>query len=537
MSIDDLLGQVADGLENKQKTNEEKEKAKADLFHLGHNVLGYNDEEQPVAGLDVCHQELCDWIDGVWIDERTERLFLLILMPRGHLKSSVVTIGKSIQEILKKPDIRILITNAFWDKSREFLGSISGQLKKPYFKDKFGITLPYDTKDKLTVSTRRRKELTEPTIDTGGVEKGKTGSHYDMIIWDDLVCRENIGTPEQLMKPVTYYKDCLDLLEPNGVGIMIGTRWDDNDIYGQIDDKKNSFGNKFKVYKTKALVPGKVRVKEKDGVITPYVTPDSKFIFPKKFNEEQLCQLYEDKGQYAFYAQYFNETVDDEHATFKKSWLETRWKDNDIAGQPIDHYLVVDPAISEEKHSDFTGFSLNKVAPDGKWRIKTKRLKTNNPDKIIDTIFWYLNTYPILKLGIEVVAYQKALAHYINKRMMETNKYVTIVELKPDTQVSKEMRIKALQPYVEFGHLLTHEEDDELREEFRRFPRAKHDDLIDPTAYMVHMDIYPPNEQRKINHNPNSMKAIHDWAVGQQVDDDVIGNTHASSAPYNPYHN
>ena len=85
--FDDLLGQVATGLETNLEAEEERDKAKTDLMHLGRNILGYNDEEQPVAGLDICHQDLCDWIDDVWIDERTQRLFLLILMPRGHLKA------------------------------------------------------------------------------------------------------------------------------------------------------------------------------------------------------------------------------------------------------------------------------------------------------------------------------------------------------------------------------------------------------------------------------------------------------------------
>src|ERR1700743_1940913 len=53
----------------------------------------------------------------------------LVMFPRGHLKTMVVTKAWTIQQALKNPDIRILIANATWDNSRKFLSSIKSYLK------------------------------------------------------------------------------------------------------------------------------------------------------------------------------------------------------------------------------------------------------------------------------------------------------------------------------------------------------------------------------------------------------------------------
>lgn len=75
-----------------------------DLKFLCKNVLGMSDWEDSLHG-DLARQLL------------TPASRKLFLMPRGHLKSSVITVGWAIQQVLIDPNIRILITNAVWDKA------------------------------------------------------------------------------------------------------------------------------------------------------------------------------------------------------------------------------------------------------------------------------------------------------------------------------------------------------------------------------------------------------------------------------------
>jgi hypothetical protein len=164
----------------------------------------------------------------------------LILMPRGHWKSSVATVAWSIQQILKNPNIRILITNAIWDRARDFLGQIVGYLTSKSILS--GLYSSFDgagsrfTVDKITISQRTDGTLKDPTVTTAGIGTALTGSHYDIIIHDDLVEENNVATPEQIKKVIRFYENSLDLLDPGGLMVTIGTRWAIGDLYGHIID-------------------------------------------------------------------------------------------------------------------------------------------------------------------------------------------------------------------------------------------------------------------------------------------------------------
>ena len=51
---------------------------------------------------------------------------------------------------------------------------------------------------------------------------------------DDLVEQNNIGTPEQIRKVITFYENSLDLIDPGGKIVVIGTRWAIGDLYGHL---------------------------------------------------------------------------------------------------------------------------------------------------------------------------------------------------------------------------------------------------------------------------------------------------------------
>lgn len=76
------------------------------------------------SSLDV--QKLSDRV----YDKHDPRLNqMLLLMPRGTFKSSVVTIGLTLQKILNDPDVRILIDSETFAKAKAFLAEIKGHLE------------------------------------------------------------------------------------------------------------------------------------------------------------------------------------------------------------------------------------------------------------------------------------------------------------------------------------------------------------------------------------------------------------------------
>lgn len=206
-----------------------KERCRTDLKFLCSLVLGMTKWEDPL------HSELASFLNAPGKQK-------LVLMPRGHLKTSLVTVGWVIQQILVNPNIRILITNAVWDNSRIIAGQISEYLTtKSALSEVFGNFKTPDTawtRDGFTIAQKTDPTLRGFTVSTAGVETSKTGQHYDLIVHDDLVERNNVGTRDQIQKVITFYRDSLDLLDPGGRMIVIGTRWALGDLYGHLMDNE-----------------------------------------------------------------------------------------------------------------------------------------------------------------------------------------------------------------------------------------------------------------------------------------------------------
>jgi hypothetical protein len=162
--------------------------------------------------------------------------YKLILIPRGHLKSSLVTVAWAIQQLLRNPDYRILIRNAVWDQSRRFLGQIQGYLedsKLPLIFGQFTSPKAIWTKEELEIRQRKIKKAS-PSIMTAGLETSLTGLHFDIIIDDDLVNDKNTSTKEQIQKVIDVYNDSFNLLDRGGIHVVVGTRWNVRDLYGHI---------------------------------------------------------------------------------------------------------------------------------------------------------------------------------------------------------------------------------------------------------------------------------------------------------------
>lgn len=200
-----------------------RDMCRSSLKYLSKEFLGMSKWD------DTLHDSLADYLES-------SGKYKLILIPRGHLKSSLVTVAWTVQQLLRNPDYRILIRNAVWDQSRRFLGQIQGYLedsKLPLIFGPFTSTKAIWTKEELEIRQRKVKKAS-PTIMTAGLETSLTGLHFDIIIDDDLVNDKNTSTKEQIQKVIDVYNDSFNLLDRGGIHIVVGTRWSNRDLYGHI---------------------------------------------------------------------------------------------------------------------------------------------------------------------------------------------------------------------------------------------------------------------------------------------------------------
>lgn len=436
--------------------------AKRDLQFLMTDILGY-------PKTDEIHKEIEEFLKMTTSKDGRHRSLLLI--PRGHLKSTLVTVCWTIQRIIENPNIRILISNGYLENAKSFLREIKSHFERSErFRALFGDYVNADDKwTETQVVVKARTEIRkEPTIQVSSVDKSVVSQHYDLIIGDDLVNRENINTKEQRQKVQLYYKDLYDLIEPSGSMVFIGTRWHHDDLYGRII-RDNLTSKNFDVF-----------------VRTVWVDQENRIpLFPLKFTPEYIDSLRRDKGPYEFSAQYMNDPTDEEDADFRREWIRTMPLFQ-LEATALTVYITVDPAMTKSETADYTGIVVNGVDKDGNWRLLRAYRKRMDPAELIDELFFLYGIYGsrFRRMGIEKTAYTVGLRQSVQNEMIRRKRFFDIVEVEHKHR-SKQMRIRALVPRFESGRIMMSEYCQDLIEEMMGFPRAEHEDTLDALAYQL----------------------------------------------------
>ncbi len=419
---------------------------------------------------------------------------LLLLMPRGTFKSSVVTIGFTLQMLLLDQDVRILIDSETFQKAKAFLMEIKGHLEgnekyREIFKTLYGVYPDARKRDdiwsdaQLNIAARKRARK-EPTLSCGGVDVTKNGMHYDLIIMDDLHSELNTVNKDQIDKVVQHFKLAYSLLDPGKPLIVIGTRWDYNDTYQYILDNES---NNFNIMVRKAH--------NKDGSL----------FFPERLTEAFLDKTKKTMGSYLYSCQYENEPVDDESATFKRSLLVRRpWEL--VKDQPMNWYMAVDPSY-EGPYSDYAALVVAGMNHTKDLYVRYVLRQKMTYGEIINQMFEIYNQHPEIKqIVLETVATQKSIQYELNNEQKRRGTWLPVTEIKSRTK-SKEERIRALAPFYEFGHVFHVRECpqlDDLEYELIHFPKGTHDDIIDALATILEVARPSGNVEKRERRQRNS---------------------------------
>ena len=434
-----------------------KKTGKRDLIWLMERVLGY-----PKMG--AVHSQVQIFLQRLLQTRRSG----LLLLPRTHLKTTEVTIAWTIQRILNNPDIRIFITNEKLGNAVSFLREIKSHFEKnEQFRSLYGDYTNADSKwtETQIIVRPRKKNFKEPTIQVGSVETSLVSQHYDLIIADDLVSRENINTKERMDKVKQYWKDMFSLLEPGGITVAVGTRWHYDDLYGQILKNIGRF----------------------DSMIRGCWDESGEPVFPEKFTKDALLQIKQDIGSYDFSCLYLNSPADNENADFKRSWMERRFTEASIVGKQLNTFVTIDNAPSTKKGTDFIGIIVNSVDRENKWYLRWVERYKGNAMELIEKMFAMNMFWKPIKFGVEQKAFQDLIKPFLDQEMRRRNQFFAVEELK-DKGIRKEVRIRGrLQARFESGSIYLQENPldntDDLIDELVRFPVGEYDDLADALQY------------------------------------------------------
>lgn len=511
---------------------EARQRCLDDLHYLAKTVLGYD------KITDHYHKGMAKDID-------TPRYkFRLLLHPRGHYKSTLATESYSIQRALRNPTLRALITNAKLNNSQKFLRTIAKHFNSnPKFRWVWRdwwinqYATEYDRaamKDKLDWVVRdvqdelvllRPGQAREATFTTGAVDASMVSQHYGLIIADDLINRDYVRTQEMVEKSILYFKDLLDLLDPDGEMLIIGTKWSHMDLYTWIIDE---FGHKATYSVPKHIIKGQLKDAMERSEDEPdngkswlvSVTPTSVEhpIFPEEFSGEVLQQLMDAKGPYEFGAQYMLDPTPSENQKFHEDWFTPMDVIKDPWLSTLDICITIDPAISTDGQACNSAVVVcgyddhnQMYLLDG---INEKLSEAELPEAIFDIVGkWQKKGRFLLPVGFEAIGFQQLYVYTFERMMLETGLFFTIEPIKRRS-LSKDERILRLVPRIKNGFYVPRRLEkssysptgkpydlvQKLKWELLKFPFAGTKDLADALADQL--DIVkahrPPRDKKPV---------------------------------------
>lgn len=430
-----------------------------DLFSFSRDVLGY----RLLTGLHL------DWFKAL-----LESQFLLLLAPRGHLKSTVATAAYPLWRLAGNRDLRILVVAETQSIARKLLDAIKQHiLLNEVFRSLHGawdLNASKWTEDSITIP--RSRVVKEPSITCGGVLGNLVSMHNDLIVLDDAVSNNNSYTPGQREKLLDWFTSViLPALEPDGQLIIVGTRWHQLDLYNHILSTPG-FEHWRKIVQ-RALW------KDDDGA--------THLLLPERFSERKLDEMRRMMGAASFSLQMLNDVAATESA-FKPEMLRAcRYAERP---QNMNIYVGVDLASgSKEAHSRF-GHVVIGIPRDSKdaYILAAQREHIQFPAQV-QTIKRIHRIWKPTLMAVESNAYQASLLQVL--RVDPETARLPIKGI--TTQGDKQRRISSLSVLFENGALRLPDSVPDLEEELLNFPRGR-DDLLDA----LYLSLQAANEMRVV---------------------------------------
>lgn len=464
--------------------------------------------------------------------------FRLAVLPRGHLKTTLLTQDYATWRAIKNPEERILIYTQSDDFAEQILAPIKALFEglgtnAEFFHRLYGDRIPSTQDqgkkykwDQHNLTLKRHGRYTDPTIKAKGFGGRVAGSHSTVQCVDDVVAEEL--TRLMMEKRIR----AVDGLTPLYASLALGERRFVGTPWGMLDPISHTVK-----YRPQALVARLDWVKtEPHGDTAPEVKD---MIFPPIEPIEIYggCDIDEAmelrrKNRWFFNCQYRCLAKDEDSTGFRKEWFKYyRYnrgnlillnKDGETTGDVVDIrtcniFVLVDPNtgrkpgesfgadinIARANKTDHAGFIVLAVDPKNYWYVLYALRWRCLPHELIAKVFELVHVWAPQFVAIETIAAQILYVALFRREWELGRPQFNLRDWGKNTGQSKiEARIKGLiTPYAN-GFIYHRENEnadaqkgfDALEGELLDYPTAEYDDLSDTLAAALHV-VYAPGQQ------------------------------------------
>lgn len=438
----------------------------------------------------------------------------LDIWARDHYKSTIITYAMTIQEILKNPEITICIYSYNVSTAQKMLNQIKNVLggnstliacfpdilfentNVNTWKDEFGTIHTMEwSNDGFNV--KRKGNPKEHTLECSGLVTGqKTGGHYDLLIYDDVVTPESVATTSQIKKTTSQFEMSLNTGSTSRMRIrMIGTRYALSDTYETI--LKNGT---VKLRKYSCL--------DEEG---------NSVLYSKTVLDWKLSRMH---GVVVASQMYCDPKVNN-ISNFLEEWIPNRVPKAQIRLDMWNWYIICDPAMKVSDDADYTAYIAVGVRGRGTDKhylvggmIYDKMTLVQKQERLFKMVNDFTNSRGKPIVFYERVTMQSDIQHYQDK-MNELGNLFTIIEASGKPKINygmastgsnmkyKDLRISALVPLFRAGKIhfvdedihenYKHEMDNMVQtfieEEYLKYPFSEHDDGLDCLSRIADLDV------------------------------------------------
>ena len=449
------------------------ERGRKDLFFFNSGILAMRDMTKS------CHGPLCAYAT------LNKKQFKMMLMPRDHLKTSVITIGGTMQKIVQNPESRILIGNEGGINASRMLRSIrhhaeGNRVFRALYSDRIHKDVRKVRWNDSELDFVREGMYPEPTVDSIGMTGAVTSRHYTHITYDDPISEEAVKSEKVMQDTINRMGAAMSLLvDPSKDTIwLVGTRWAMFDVYSHwmqiYGDKLGRFVRAALEYNpaTLALEPIWPERFSADVLALKRTTYDSEYKWScLMMNNPRNAELQDlNVDDLLFWDWNHNETI---CRLFNKDGSLKR----EVPLDMLDITVTVDLAAAEKIKDDRNAVTTVGVTPWNEAICLDSWARRCTALDVIEKLFQLKNRFHPRVFGIEDVGYQKVLKTFVRQEMMDRNTYLNIQPLKAHGR--KEQRIRSLQPYMATSRVFIRANQHVLRQEMAEFPLGQHDDAVE----------------------------------------------------------
>lgn len=502
-------------MQTQNRIDELRQRAEADLAFFirlisPHQVLG------------GVHEELIRW----W--ERPDaKDHQLVLLPRDHGKSRMIAY-RVAWHLTKNPAATFLYisaTSGLAEKQLYFIKNIlTSKIYRQFWPD---MVHPDEGKrERWTASEisvdhplRKKEGVRDPSIFTAGLTTSITGLHFDHIVLDDIVVRENAYTNEGRTKVTEAYSLLASIASGNSTEWAVGTRYHPSDLYNTLlemeEDVYDEQGDIIEHRPVYEVFEAEVEDRG-DGT--------GEFLWPRQkrndgkwfgFNKEILAKKrakYLDKTQ--FYAQYYNNPNAPGEEKISKDLLQYydrkfivnrngSWYFKD---KKLNVFAAIDFAYTKSKKSDYTAIVIVGIDPDSSiYVLDIDRDRTDRMSEYFDMILRMYVKWNFKKIRAEANAAQSIIIQELKNNYIKPNGLsITIDEHKPTrNEGTKEERVMAiLEPRYSNGQMWHYMGGNcQVLEEELTMAHPPHDDVKDAMSAAVQIAV-PPTRKRSEGGKP-----------------------------------